>query len=81
MPAQENSGAEVVIVNTCTVTAAADLQARQTINAIAKQNPAARILVTGCYAQRAPEELTDLPGVNWVVGNCAQDANRANCLR
>ena len=69
MPAQENSGAEVVIVNTCTVTAAADLQARQTINAIAKQNPAARILVTGCYAQRAPEELTELPGVNWVVGN------------
>ncbi len=61
--------ADVVVVNTCTVTAAADLQARQAIHAIHRENPAARIVVTGCYAQRAPEELATLSGVTWVVGN------------
>src|SRR5882762_8075038 len=61
--------ADVVVVNTCTVTAAADLQARQAIHAIHRENPAARIVVTGCYAQRAPEELATLDGVSWVVGN------------
>src|SRR5467141_3175093 len=61
--------ADVVVVNTCTVTAAADLQARQAIHAIRRENPAARIVVTGCYAQRAPEELATLDGVSWVVGN------------
>jgi threonylcarbamoyladenosine tRNA methylthiotransferase MtaB len=61
--------ADVVVVNTCTVTAAADTQARQAISAIHRGNPAARIVVTGCYAQRAPEELAALGGVAWVVGN------------
>src|SRR5712691_7605909 len=61
--------ADVVVVNTCTVTASADTRARQTIRAIHRENPAARIVVTGCYAQRAPEELAGLEGVVWVVGN------------
>ena len=61
--------ADVVVVNTCTVTAAADSQARDAIRKIHAQNPAASVIVTGCYAQRAPEELADLPGVAWVVGN------------
>jgi threonylcarbamoyladenosine tRNA methylthiotransferase MtaB len=61
--------AGVVIVNTCTVTAEADREARQTIHRIAQRNPGAQILVTGCYAQRAPEELAAMPGVRWVVGN------------
>jgi len=61
--------ADVVVVNTCTVTASADLQARQAIHTIHRKNPAARIVVTGCYAQRAPEELSTLGGVAWVVGN------------
>jgi threonylcarbamoyladenosine tRNA methylthiotransferase MtaB len=61
--------ADVVVVNTCTVTAAADLQARQAIRAICRDNPAARVIVTGCYAQRAPEEVAALEGVSWVVGN------------
>jgi threonylcarbamoyladenosine tRNA methylthiotransferase MtaB len=61
--------ADVVVVNTCTVTAAADLQARQAILAIHRENPSARIVVTGCYAQRAPQELAELRGVSWVVGN------------
>jgi len=61
--------ADVVVVNTCTVTASADLQARQAIQAIHRENPGTRIVVTGCYAQRAPEELAVLGGVTWVVGN------------
>jgi threonylcarbamoyladenosine tRNA methylthiotransferase MtaB len=61
--------ADIVIVNTCTVTAAADSQARDAIRKIHAHNPAARVIVTGCYAQRAPEELAALPGVAWVVGN------------
>jgi threonylcarbamoyladenosine tRNA methylthiotransferase MtaB len=65
--------AELVVVNTCTVTAAADAQAREAIRAIHARNPAARILATGCYAQRAPEELAALPGVHWVVGNSHQE--------
>ena len=48
------NSADVIVVNTCTVTAAADLQARQAIRTIHRENPAARIIVTGCYAQRAP---------------------------
>ncbi len=63
------NSADVVVFNTCTVTAAADLQARQAIHAIHGKNPAARIVVTGCYAQRAPDEIAALRGVSWVVGN------------
>jgi threonylcarbamoyladenosine tRNA methylthiotransferase MtaB len=61
--------AHIVILNTCTVTAAADHDARAAIRKIHRENPDARILVTGCYAQRAPAEIADLPGVAWVVGN------------
>ncbi|HKM89546.1 MAG TPA: tRNA (N(6)-L-threonylcarbamoyladenosine(37)-C(2))-methylthiotransferase MtaB [Candidatus Acidoferrales bacterium] len=66
------SDADVVVLNTCTVTAAADAQAREAIRRVHRENPAARILATGCYAQRAPEELAALPGVAWVVGNSHQ---------
>ncbi len=61
--------ADVVVLNTCTVTAAADTQARDAIRKLHAANPSVRIIVTGCYAQRAPEELAVLPGVSWVVGN------------
>jgi threonylcarbamoyladenosine tRNA methylthiotransferase MtaB len=63
----EQSG--VTVLNTCTVTAAADAEVRQVIRRIHRANPRCRILVTGCYAQRAPEEIAQLPGVVWVVGN------------
>jgi threonylcarbamoyladenosine tRNA methylthiotransferase MtaB len=58
-----------VVLNTCTVTASADEDVRHAIRRVHRENPAARILVTGCYAQRAPRELANLPGVEWVVGN------------
>ncbi len=61
--------AQIVVLNTCTVTAAADQDARAAIRRIRRANPGCRILVTGCYAQRAPQEIASLPGVNWVVGN------------
>jgi len=67
--ASEASAADVVVINTCTVTASADAQARDSIRKLHAKNPAARVIVTGCYAQRAPEELAALPGVSWVVGN------------
>jgi len=61
--------AEVVVLNTCTVTAEADRDARAAIRRVHRENPDCRILVTGCYAQRASQELEGLPGVSWVVGN------------
>src|SRR5271165_4192465 len=61
--------AESVVLNTCTVTAGADKDARASIRRLQRENPGCRILVTGCYAQRAPEELAALSGVTWVVGN------------
>jgi threonylcarbamoyladenosine tRNA methylthiotransferase MtaB len=61
--------ASVVVMNTCTVTAAADQDARAAIRRVQRQNPGARIVVTGCYAQRAPEEIAALPGVSLVIGN------------
>jgi len=67
--ASDRADADVVILNTCTVTSAADEDVRHAINRVRRENPTARILVTGCYAQRAPGELAALPGVTWVVGN------------
>jgi threonylcarbamoyladenosine tRNA methylthiotransferase MtaB len=69
--ASENHSAEanVVIVNTCSVTAEADREARAWIRRANRHNPQARIIATGCYAQRAPEELAALPGVAAVIGN------------
>ena len=61
--------ADVVVVNTCSVTAEADRAARAYIRRAHRLNPEARIVVTGCYAQRAPEELAGLDGVAAVVGN------------
>ncbi len=66
---EQNTAADLVILNTCTVTATADDEVRQITRRVHRENPEARILITGCYAQRAPEELAALPGVNWVVGN------------
>jgi threonylcarbamoyladenosine tRNA methylthiotransferase MtaB len=63
------SEADAVIVNTCSVTAEADRSARAFIRRVHRRNPAARIVVTGCYAQRAPEELAAMDGVAAVIGN------------
>ena len=67
--ASSAADATVVVLNTCTVTTAADQDARAAIRRVRRQNPDARIVVTGCYAQRAPEEIAALPGVELVIGN------------
>jgi len=67
--AANSAEAAVVVLNTCTVTAAADQDARAAIRRVRRKNPAAKIVITGCYAQRAPEELAALPGVSLIVGN------------
>ena len=61
--------ADLILVNTCSVTAEADRAARAYIRRAHRRNPGARIVVTGCYAQRAPNELAALPGVAAVIGN------------
>ncbi len=61
--------ADLVILNSCTVTNSADQDARSAIRRVQRQNPQAKIIVTGCYAQRAPEEVAALPGVTCVIGN------------
>jgi len=64
-----DKGADLVIVNTCTVTNATDAQSRNLIRRARKINDTCRVVVTGCYAQVDPEALQDLPGVSLVIGN------------
>ena len=66
--------ADLVIVNTCSVTASADQGARQTIRRIVRRNPNVRVVVTGCYATRRPDELRDLPNVTHVIRNADKDS-------
>ena len=65
--AAEDETADLCVVNTCTVTHEGDAKSRQTIRQLAKRNPAAKIVVMGCYATRAPDEVAALPGVAEVV--------------
>jgi len=65
--------ADLVVVNTCSVTASADQAARQTVRRIARANPGVRVVVTGCYATRQPDEVAALPNVIQVVGNAEKD--------
>lgn len=66
---RDRASADLVVLNTCTVTHSADVDMRRAIRTLHRDQPAADILVTGCYAQRAPEEIASIEGVRWVVGN------------
>ncbi len=68
-PSATASGAGLIVLNTCTVTATADDEVRQTVRRMHRDHPQAKILITGCYAQRAPQELANIEGVTLVVGN------------
>ena len=59
----------MIVANTCSVTAQADRTARAFLRRVRRENPTARIVITGCYAQRAPQEVAALPGVHAVIGN------------
>jgi threonylcarbamoyladenosine tRNA methylthiotransferase MtaB len=63
------AGADLVLINTCTVTANTDAQSRKLIRRARRDNPQARIVVTGCYAQVDAQTLAELPGVALVLGN------------
>jgi threonylcarbamoyladenosine tRNA methylthiotransferase MtaB len=71
--AVDPDAADLVVVNTCSVTSAADQGARQIIRKIARENPSARIVVTGCYATRRPGDISALPGVVRLVPNDRKD--------
>ena len=64
-----NDDADVMIVNTCSVTAHTEAKTKRFIHSLAKKSPKAKIMVTGCLAQQIPEELLKTRGVSWVVGN------------
>ncbi len=65
--AAEGEAADLCVVNTCTVTAEGDSKSRQVIRRMARENPSAKLVVMGCYATRAPEEVKALPGVTEVL--------------
>ncbi len=65
--------ADVVVINSCTITHAADADTRQRVRQAVRRNPGARIAVTGCYANAAPDEVASLPGVSLVFGNREKD--------
>lgn len=66
--------ADLVVVNTCSVTEVADHKCRQAIHRLVKQHPGAFVVVTGCYAQLKPQEIIETPGVDLVLGS-EQKAN------
>jgi threonylcarbamoyladenosine tRNA methylthiotransferase MtaB len=70
--------AELVVVNSCSVTAAADQGVRQTVRRIVRDNPGVRVIVTGCYATRRPDEIGELPNIVHVVSNDEKDDLVAN---
>jgi threonylcarbamoyladenosine tRNA methylthiotransferase MtaB len=65
--------AQLVVVNTCTVTHRTDQQVRQTVRKLHRENPGARLVVTGCYAERDPQSIAAIPGVNLVIGNADKE--------
>jgi threonylcarbamoyladenosine tRNA methylthiotransferase MtaB len=67
--AYDPRNADYVVLNTCAVTASAEQDARAAIRRVRRDNPGCKVIVTGCYAQRVPEEVASLPGVSVVVGN------------
>jgi threonylcarbamoyladenosine tRNA methylthiotransferase MtaB len=70
---EKHLNSDLIVVNTCTVTHRADQQVRQAIRRLHRDNPSARLIVTGCYAERDPEALSALPGVSLVLGNANKE--------
>lgn len=68
-PARGQTAPDVVVINTCTVTGKAAMQCRQAVRQAIRKHPSARIVVTGCYAQTAPEEIRSIQGVDLIVGH------------
>ena len=69
VPTNSHIDADVVVVNSCTVTHRSDADIRKLVNRVQRENPDAKVVVTGCYAQRDPEALVQLGGAHAVIGN------------
>jgi threonylcarbamoyladenosine tRNA methylthiotransferase MtaB len=67
--AQDIDQSDIVVINTCTVTGKAAMQSRQAIRQAIRRNPSATIIVTGCYAQTAPQEIQTIKGIDLIVGH------------
>src|SRR3990172_8647616 len=65
-------GADAVVINTCSVTHVADRKARQLTRLARRLSPDATIVLTGCYAETAPEDVAELTGADLVLGNAAK---------
>jgi len=74
-PAGKGHTADLCIVNTCTVTGKASMQSRQSVRQAVRGNPGGRVIVTGCYAQTAPEKIAGISGVDAVIGQ-----HRKHCV-
>ena len=72
--AKMGENADICIINTCSVTDTADKKCRQAINKLIHRHPNALIVVTGCYAQLKPDEITQMPGVDLVLGTNEKSA-------
>jgi len=70
----KNKTADLFIINTCAVTSKAGMQSRQAIRKIIRENPEARVIVTGCHAQTAPDQIKKINGIDQIV--CHQDKTR-----
>ena len=78
--APDEQPADLCVVNTCTVTAEGDRKSRQTIRRLARDNPASKIVVMGCYATRAPEEVARLPNVTEVLTDKRELPDLMRCI-
>lgn len=65
---QFNDGADIFVINTCSVTDFADRKCRQIVRRALRKSPEARVVVIGCYAQLKPKEISEIPGVDMVLG-------------
>lgn len=74
LPVPKNEPSDLCIINTCTVTQKASMQSRQAVRRAIRANPAARIVVTGCYAQTEPDAIEGIEGVHYIVGNADKHA-------
>jgi len=72
-PTDKGARANLCVVNTCTVTGKAAMQSRQAVRRLVRDHPHALVVVTGCYAQVAPEVFASIPGVHYVVGHAFKD--------
>jgi threonylcarbamoyladenosine tRNA methylthiotransferase MtaB len=77
-PAADGENADLCIVNTCTVTESADSSSRHTIRQLARDNPDTKLVVTGCWAERQPDAVLQIPGVSHVVSNKDKEQLIAN---